>query len=366
MHTGIWCRETKRRNHGFRNANVEIVELLRDDFFRNHPMAVKRPDIRARIEAYRRICDECPADESLVATRRALSDRHYLLVSKAAELAGERLLYDVESELSAAYSRFLTDPVKRDPNCIAKGAIVRALVALDYQDADFYLAGIRYRQLEPVWGGTVDTAVDLRISCATGLATTSYPRALIHLVELLHDPEPHARSGAIRAIVCTERLSAEVVLRSKALTGDEEAEVFGDCLSALLQVAPDDALAFVASFLEDADPTRSALAALALGESRLDAALDLLRNRWEEQPFKRDLDRVLLRAAVLHRSEAAFDWLLEVVECGDRASAELIIVELAAYRANQRLSERLERLIRERGDESLRKGYEQIWSSSEN
>ena len=38
-----------------------------------------------------------------------------------------------------------------------------------------------------------------------GELTTPYPRALIDLVALLHDPEPHARSGAARAIACTER-----------------------------------------------------------------------------------------------------------------------------------------------------------------
>lgn len=324
-------------------------------------MTARRPDVRSRIEDYRHDCDQGSAADILLATRKALSDRHYLLVAKAAELSGERLLYDLESDLTTAYSRFLSEPVKRDPNCTAKGAIARALVAIDCQDADFYIAGIRYRQPEPVWGGTVDTAVDLRISCAAGLAATSYPRALVDLVDLLHDPEPHARSGAIRAIACTERLGAEAVLRSKALAGDEEAEVLGDCLTALLQVAPEEAPEFVAGFLDDDDAARSGLAALALGESRLEAALDLLRARWDAQPFKRDADRVLLRAAVLHRSDEAFDWLLDVAEGGDRASAELVMVELAAYRSNQRLRERLGAVLARREDERLMIRFEAIW-----
>ena len=113
--------------------------------------------------------------------------------------------------------------------------------------------------------------MDLRTSCAIGLAATSYPRAIIELVDLLHDPEPHARRGAVRAIACTERLGAEAVLRSCALTGDPEPEVTGECLSALLQVAPDEAVEFVDRFLDDADPTICELAALDCGRNECSA-----------------------------------------------------------------------------------------------
>jgi len=86
---------------------------------------------------------------------------------------------------------------------------------------------MRYRQPEPVWGGPVDTALDLRCTCAMGLAGTAYPRAIIELVTLLQDSEHHARSGAARAIACTEPLAAEPVLRLKALGGDPEPEAIG-------------------------------------------------------------------------------------------------------------------------------------------
>jgi hypothetical protein len=323
----------------------------------NNPLR-ERPDVRELIDEYLETCGHSSEADVLAATRKALGHRHYLLVAKAAELAGDRLLYDCESDLAAAYARFLDDPIKRDPHCTAKGAIARALVALDYPNADFYLAGIRYRQHEPVWGGTEDRAVDLRSTCAAGLAATSYPRALIALVGLLHDPEPHARSGAIRAIACAEPVAAEAVLRSKALTGDQEPEVIGDCFAALLRVSPEEAPSFVAGFLADDDPQRSGLAALALGESGLEAALTLLRCRWDDQPFKRDEDRLLLRAAVLHRSDAAFDWLIEVVERGDRTSAELVLTELAAYRSNRRLRERLRTAVAGRDDPLLSAGFE--------
>ena len=325
-------------------------------------MSRKGADVRARIEQYRQLCEAADANAVAKATAKALSDRHYLLVARAAELCAERLIYDSEPDLIRAYDRLLANPAKKDPGCTAKGAIARALVALDSQDSDFYLAGIRYEQREPVWGGTVDTAVDLRCTCAMGLVATAYPRALIELVTLLHDPEPHARSGAARAIACTEPLAAEAVLRSKALTGDPEAEVIGDCLVGLLQVEPDASPSFVAGFLDDPDPDIDQLAALALGESRLDEALRLLRERWDEQPLKRDRDRLLLRAAVLHRSEAAFEWLCGLVANGDKTSARLIVEELAVYRANKKLHRRLSAAMDERDDGSLRLVFQRAWN----
>lgn len=324
-------------------------------------MSGKRPDVRERIEQYRQVCAAGDAAVVVEATRRALIDRHYLLVARAAELCAELLLYHLEPDLIHAYDRLLLNPAKKDPSCTAKGAIARTLLAIDCQESGFYVAGTRYRQPEPVWGGTVDTAVDLRCTCAMGLANTSNPRALIELVGLLHDPEPHARSGAAKAIACTEPLAGEAVLRSKALAGDPEPEVIGDCLAGLLQLQPDESPAFVAGFMERPDPAVGELAALALGESRLDAALDLLRARWERQPLKRDSDRVLLRAAVLHRSEAAFDWLISLVECGDRASAELAILELTVYRVNRKLRRRLGAALAARGDQSLLGQFEQVW-----
>lgn len=325
-------------------------------------MASKGTAVRARIDQFRRVCDGHDAGEVLAATRGALGERNYLLVARAAEVCAERLLYDLEPDLIAAYGRCLDHPAATDPHCTAKGAIARALVALDCQDADFYLAGMAYRQPEPVWGGSVDTAVDLRATCAMGLVGTVYPRALIALVALLHDPEPRARSGAARAIACTEPLAAEAVLRSKALAGDAEPEVTADCLAALLRVEPEESPAFVARFLDDRDPALRELAALALGESRLDAALDLLRGRWEALPLKREADRVLLRAAVLHRSEAAFDWLLAVVAKGDRASAELLVQELAVYGANVKLRARLQEALQHRGDDALLACFAKLWA----
>src|SRR5262245_47582320 len=122
--------------------------------------------------------DDLPADGAARSTplADALALGHYRVVAKAARLTGDALLYDLVPALLAAYRRFLDKPVKSDPNCYAKKAIARALVALDCEDVEFFLAGLTLKQMEPIWGGTADTAADVRASCALGLVATGYPQ----------------------------------------------------------------------------------------------------------------------------------------------------------------------------------------------
>ena len=292
---------------------------------------------------------------------RALADRHYGVVAKAARLAEDGLLYDLVPALLAAYARFLERPAKLDPSCIAKKAIARALVGLDCDDAAFYIAGLRYRQPEPVWGGTVDTAVDVRCSCAMGLVASGHPRALLELTEVLNDAEPQARAGAVRAIACGNPREAELLLRGKVLAGDEEPAVVGECFTALLAVEPEESLAFVARYIKHSDETLKELAALALGESRLPGALQHLTTAWNDVLLTEGFRRTLLRAAAAHRSEPAIDWLLSIVaESRQRVAAEIIEV-LAIYKHNGKLAGRLASLLKDRGDRGLEEEFARRW-----
>jgi hypothetical protein len=69
-------------------------------------------------------------------------------------------------ELLIAFDRFFENPAKTDPQCWAKNALSRALTGFEHQDAAVFLRGMRHIQLEPVWGGTSDTAATLRSTCA--------------------------------------------------------------------------------------------------------------------------------------------------------------------------------------------------------
>jgi HEAT repeat protein len=295
---------------------------------------------QAAVDVLNALGPVAPRTEQLAALKTALADRHFLVVARAALLSSERLLHELIPDLVSAYSRFLTDAVKRDPRCKAKSAIARALVTLEARDIGFYQAGIGYRQLEPVWGGRADTATDLRCSCAMGLANSGHLRVVAELAGLLNDPEAAVRSGAARAISCGNPFEAEAVLRLKVQIGDTEPQVIGECFGALLAIAPEYSLPLVAAYLKDKDEALQEYAALALGESRRPEALKLLRDAWTDivTPEGRG---ALIRAAALHRSEPAFEWLLEIIETGTPMLAAVAVEALSVYERNAKLIEQV-------------------------
>jgi hypothetical protein len=292
---------------------------------------------------------------------QSLAARNARVVAKAARIAADSLAYDLVPQLLAAWPRFVDKPTKTDPGCIAKKALARALVALDCADSEFFIRGLACRQPEPVWGGTVDTAVDVRCSAAMGLVASGYSRALVELTALLNDEEPEARVGAVRAAACAVPRDAELVLRMKLSAGDSAPGVLGECFTGLLAVAPEDSLAIVAAHLDAADESVRELAALALGESRLDAALPPLLAAWQQPLLGRAVRRALLRAAVAHRSEAALAWLLRLASESRTDTALEVVEALALYKHNATLAARLGTVVAERADPTLAARYEELW-----
>jgi hypothetical protein len=279
---------------------------------------------------------------------KCLADKHYRVVARAATLAGERSLRERLPDLLSAYARFLVEPIKQDPHCVAKQAIARALVNLECDNVPFFLEGIRYRQLEPAWGGADDTAIDVRCSCAMGLVSSGYFRAIQELTALLQDPEWRARAGAARAISCGNPREAEALLRFKVLVGDPEPDVIGECFTGLLSIAKEECLPFVASYLADNNDGVRDFAALALGESRHPQAFDHLRTAWDDIHDAESFRVVLIRAAALHRSELAFDWLISIIEHGTPAHADVAVEALSVYERNTKLVERVQAALAKR------------------
>ncbi|MGH9323863.1 MAG: hypothetical protein ACRD3V_28765, partial [Vicinamibacteria bacterium] len=121
---------------------------------------------RSRLNAAREAPGSAASFEVL---RKGLSDKVQVVVARAAEMASELGLVSLSPEMIAAFDRFLLDPGK-DKGCIAKTAILEALVKLEHEDPEVFRKGIRHVQREPVWGGTEDTAAWLRGLSAIGLA----------------------------------------------------------------------------------------------------------------------------------------------------------------------------------------------------
>jgi HEAT repeat protein len=292
------------------------------------------------------------SDAALAMLRRVLAGTSAPAVAKAAQIAGEFELAQLTGDLVAAFDHLIINPAKADPGCEAKMQVADALYRIGADDERLFLCGIHHRQMEPVYGGKVDTAAGLRGVCALALVRMHYPDALSELAELLADPEPTARSAAARAIAYTENEQAAALLRLKVLTGDTEPQVLSDCLTALLQLAPVAAVPFVARLLDTADVATQESAALALGASRLQAAFEVLR-AWWDRTADNGLRRTALLAIAMLKHDAPIEFLLSLVAEAVGPTARDAIAALALYRHDDALCERVRHTAAARDDVDL-------------
>jgi HEAT repeat protein len=275
--------------------------------------------------------------------RKALKDRNNYIASKAAAIVAELGLRELIPELAAAFHRFLVDPVKSDPQCWAKNAIAKALKDLDYSEADFYIGGLKHFQFEPVWGRKEDTAATLRGACALALVSCPLPRfgILTHLVEALaSDPAKTVRVDAARAIAQLSGPDSVLLLRLKALCGDKEPDVVGQCFAGLLDMSPQDSIPFVAAFLYAENPDLRVEAAAVLGECHEPAAVATLENHWRAHSDP-ETRRAILLSLGASRHIAAADFLLSVIADALSEDAANAIRALASGRFREDYRERL-------------------------
>jgi hypothetical protein len=263
-----------------------------------------------------------PDAEGIDRLRKALGNQNNYLVAKAAKIVTDFGLVELLPEVLSAYSRFFVDPVKNDPQCWAKNALVKALVRLECCDAEVYLRGLRHTQEEPVWGGQSDTAGALRGTCTHALVACeglSNERLLGLLLEPLVDQDKTVRIEAVRAIGHVGGVSAALLLKLRILLRKDEPEVLGACFSALLSLDGVDkpaAIALIGEFLDDEEEA-AAEAAFALAETHEPAALVALierRRKGADAWFTGALDQ----AIALTRLPEGTDFLLSVVEADMR------------------------------------------------
>jgi HEAT repeat protein len=247
---------------------------------------------------------------------------------------GELRLEALVPDLVAAFPRFLDGLPRADPGCAAKTAIVEALRRLGHDDRLLYRQGAAHVQMEPVFGGRVDTAVDLRGASALALAETEVGDVLVDLANLLADPEPPVRISAARAVSVHGRGTGIPLLHLKALAGDPEPRVVSECLLALLRIDAPDETRFVASFLEKGDEAAEA-AAVALGESRCRGAAGSPRvaGRPADEPHGR-------RFAIAAPGGTTVDVLLAVAQNDEPPATRDALAALASIASDASLYER--------------------------
>ena len=305
-------------------------------------MARKVSSLEEQLDRLAELRGQPPSPEGRAEAAKCLNSKMNLVAAKAARIAGEWQLADLTPELVAAFDRFMVKPETTDKRCAAKIEILKALCKLEYSSPSVFRRGLQHIQMEPTWGGSVDTAAEVRALGAMGLAQTDYPEALEEILPLLLDPERDARIGALRAIAASGLPGGVLLLRLKALSGDEP-EVLGECFAALLRAAPAPSPEFVAKFLDHREEAVVEAAALALGDSRLESAFAVLRDALERTralPLRR---RTLLLAIALLRRENAIDYLLDLVQNGEVQTSADAVAALAMYEKDPNLQERLER-----------------------
>ena len=288
----------------------------------------------------------------MVVFRRALAGKNNILAGKAAQLAGQCGARELCPNMVEAFERFLNNPGKTDKMCHAKIAIIEALDTLNYAESDAYLSGIRHVQMEPAYGGPVDSAAELRALSVLALIRTGYREARFELTTLLTDRESQPRRATARALATLGGETDELLLRLKVQAGDAEPEVLGECFLGLMQIAAKRSLAFITGYLDDQNAAVAQEAALAVGGSRLPQAFEILRERYESPLWLRGKDTLLLPIA-LTRSDSAFEFLLEVVRTESRGLAVQAVRALQMYRGNDQRHSEIAETVAERGDHDV-------------
>ena len=262
------------------------------------------------------------------------------VIAAAAKVALLQEAAQLAPDLIAAALALFLQSAQRDPGCKALIAIAEALVAMGEAAAEVYLKGVRHVQKEGSFGPPVDVAAPLRGLCARGLVRMRHPEALYEVVTLLADLEVAARIGAVGALADANSREGELLLRLKVLEGDPEAEVVGACFSALLEIAPARSCAFVAAYLEGRNEAIVEAAALALGEARLPAALQPLRDAWSSNrgAFVR---RTLLLSIAMLRQDEGVDFLLTRLRQDPESAAMDVLEALVLYRSDAAIRSRV-------------------------
>ena len=314
---------------------------------------MSRASLDKKIEALLALREGPVTDTTHAHLRKALRDPSNYLCAKAAALIGELELRALIPELLEVFDHHLAGGSGTDSQCWAKNAIVETLARFGHSDAAVFLRGMAHFQPEPVWGGSQDTAAALRGSCALALAQTAIDdqEALAKLVDLLGDPEKPVRTDAVRSIAQFTCDSVVLLLRIKAIAGDREAEVTGQCFVSLLEIAPQDHLEWVRAFLKG-DDDLSYEAAIALGGCKDPVSVQALTKHFDSaaNPGAR---KVALVGLGTSRHDQAKEFLLAQAESGTASDAAEAIRALANSRYRDTVVERLREIVTKRAERTV-------------
>jgi len=260
-----------------------------------------------------------------------------------------------EALLVAAFERLCAP--KGDPGCRARLAISTALDRLETMDPAPFLRASRLVQREPVWGGSEDTAIPVRIRAMLALARLGHADTPLLIGQHLADPTPAVRQAGAEAAALLGEPALAAALALVLLGPEADPQVLVACWGAQLSLAAEWALDHAGAALMGEDEVRRAAAAEALAESGRYDALRVLLGAIEETVLASDR-APLLRALGLHRSAEAFDALVERVATGSIADALVALEAFALRRVTGEESDRLSGAVAARNEPRLTSRFE--------
>ncbi len=324
-------------------------------------MARRRDEANEQLAVLKAAAEDGNHEALIQLVEEYLSSSCSIVAAEAAKLIPEQKLAVSKETLLTAYERFLIDPTETDKGCRAKLPIVEALSSLDYDDPDFYTAGTKYVQMEPMWGKSEDSAGNLRGACAFGLirSRSASPAATMRtLVDLLNDPSPLTRTHAANAIGLMGSQATVPLLRFKIHVGDSHSEVLGECFRGLIEHDSSSGISFVSESLL-AEPEIAIEAAMALGESRKETAIESLLDAMKH--CSSEVLEAFYITAGLSRVPAVLDFMIEHIR-SNSPNACLAVRSLAPNRFYPDITTQVQAAVQQAGDQSVDAAFEEHFS----
>lgn len=296
----------------------------------------------------KRAVDEASCDQLAQIVQTALKSKSSLLIEQAAILVRDRQLAIDPELMIAAYDRLLVRPEQtnlpiEDKNCRAKLPLVEALHALEFDDPDFYSAGLKYRQVEPAWPADEETAGNLRGAHAYALVSSrwaSRDETLMKLVDLLFDSQKVARVHAAAAIGQMGHPGSAALMKATLRQASDDVEVLGECLRSLLR-NDGGSMEFVKNYLHHEDLCIEAAAALTEfgGDEGVKAVIE--HARLSTGTFQ----EALFLTLGVSRQSLSLDFLIQCVQQETFATAKAAIKALAPNRFYPDISRRVQEAV---------------------
>ena len=312
--------------------------------------------VDAQLERLRAIKADASSPEAVAEIERALRGKSGVVAARAAEIVASVRLEKLEPALLSAFDHFMAET---DKGCIAKTAIAKALLELESRVELTLLRGARHVQMEPAYPRAADVAAELRAACAVALVNMRSRQAINVLVQHLADNEPFVRGAAVRALAAHGGEAAEALVRYKMLVDDEDPSVIADCFPAVITLTR--STEAVEPFLDSPDDALREAAILAVGESRMPRAFELLRDRWDGEVHP-EMRKLLATSIALTRQPAAITFLLQQAEQGDSAAAAAAIEALAIFRSDESVRSKLAEIAQKRGG-AARAAFERAFAT---